>query len=108
MEGWRARRGAPASRGEADGPRVEECAAALVFWRASSFLVREMHLSCERTDDLLDPIVDGVEEARTEAPTSAAAVTRDRPREDPALRRDPGLNRGDSDCSYQPLEGAHR
>lgn len=61
MEGWRARLGALASRGEVDGPRVEECKAALAFWRTRSFLVREMGLSGERADDLLDQIEDGAE-----------------------------------------------
>lgn len=77
MEGWRARLGALASRGEVDGPRVEECKTALAFWRTRSFLVREMGLSGERADDLLDQIEDGAEEARTgaEAPTEAEAVS---------------------------------
>lgn len=33
MQAWRARKAVMASRNEIDGPRVEECAAALRYWR---------------------------------------------------------------------------
>jgi hypothetical protein len=67
MAGWRAKLGAMASRGETDGPRVDEARAALTWWRHRTFLVRELHLSGEHADDLLDQIEDGqTEEARTE------------------------------------------
>ncbi|SIS03712.1 hypothetical protein SAMN05445060_2276 [Williamsia sterculiae] len=32
MQGWRARKGVLASRGEVEGPRVAEADAALAFW----------------------------------------------------------------------------
>lgn len=73
----RAHLGALASRGETSGPRVEAARAALTWQRRRAFLVREMGLSGERADDLLDQIEDGAEEARTEAeaPTEPEAVS---------------------------------
>lgn len=46
-----------ASRGEVDGPRVAECDAALAWWRIRSRLVKEMDITPERAESLLDLIV---------------------------------------------------
>jgi hypothetical protein len=54
MEFWRARLGALASRGETDGPRVAEARAALSWHRTRAFMVKEMNLSPERAEALLD------------------------------------------------------
>lgn len=54
METWRARKAVLASRGEVDGPRVAEADAALSWWRTRTFLVREMSLTEERADSLMD------------------------------------------------------
>ncbi|OBY30795.1 hypothetical protein [Mycolicibacter kumamotonensis] len=55
MESWRARLGVLASRGETDGPRVEEARTALSWWRTRAFLIREGS-SPEQADELLDLI----------------------------------------------------
>lgn len=69
MESWRARLGVLASRGETDGPRVAEARAALSWWRRRTFLIKEMDISPERADSLLDLIEQHPE-------TEAEAVTR--------------------------------
>lgn len=56
MPSWRARKAVLASRGEVAGPRVEECNAALAWWRHRTYLIREMGVGCERADELLDQI----------------------------------------------------
>lgn len=71
MESWRARKAVLASRGEVDGPRVTECAAALSFWRRRTFLIRDTGLTPERADALLDLIDTDAERA---GPADAAAV----------------------------------
>jgi hypothetical protein len=58
MASWRARKAVLASRGEVDGPRVDECDAALSYWRTKQFMVREMKVSPERAEALLDQITD--------------------------------------------------
>lgn len=68
MESWRGRKAVLASRGEVDGPRVAECDAALSFWRRRNFLVREMNISEDRAESLLDLI-----EAEPSEPVQAAA-----------------------------------
>lgn len=81
MESWRARLGVLASRGETDGPRVTEARAAMSWWRTRTFLIREMNLTEERADSLLDLIdrhadVDAQAQAEADAdPSEAAAVT---------------------------------
>lgn len=64
MESWRARLGVLASRGETDGPRVAEAKAALLWWRTRSFLIREMSLTEDRADSLLD-LIDQAADAGT-------------------------------------------
>lgn len=54
MESWRARLGVLASRGETDGPRVAEARAALSWWRTRATIIREMNLTEERVDALMD------------------------------------------------------
>lgn len=56
MESWRARLGVLASRGETDGPRVAEARSALSWWRTRTFLIKELNISPERADSLLDLI----------------------------------------------------
>ncbi|MCV7223636.1 hypothetical protein H7I95_22345 [Mycolicibacterium elephantis] len=56
MESWRARLGVLASRGETSGPRVDECRAALSFWRMHATLVRELHISDDEAHSLLTVI----------------------------------------------------
>lgn len=68
MESWRARKAVLASRGEADGPRVAECDAALSFWRRRTFLIRDTGLTAERADELLDLIEQPPEPAETDTP----------------------------------------
>jgi len=58
MESWRARLGVLASRGEVDGPRVAEARAALSYWRTRTFLIREMDITPERADALLDQLTE--------------------------------------------------
>lgn len=58
MAGWRARKAVMASRGEVDGPRVEECTSALTWWRHRTYLVRDMGMSEVQADELLDLITD--------------------------------------------------
>lgn len=53
---WRARLGAMASRGEVDGPRVDEAQAALSYWRKRTFLIRETNVTEAQADELLDLI----------------------------------------------------
>lgn len=54
MEQWRARKAVMASRGEVDGPRVAEANAALSWWRVRAFLVKEMDISPEQAEELLE------------------------------------------------------
>lgn len=70
MESWRARLGVLASRGETDGPRVAEARAALSWWRTRTFLIKEMDISEERADTLLEL----VRQPEGEADQPAAAV----------------------------------
>lgn len=79
METWRARKAVLASRGEVDGPRVQECSAALSWWRTRTFLVREMSLTEERADSLLDLIDRHADAAQAESADAAAESTTDRP-----------------------------
>lgn len=58
VEFWRARLGAMASRGETDGPRVDEARAALSWWRRHAFLIKELDLTPERAASLTDLITD--------------------------------------------------
>ncbi len=77
MESWRARLGVLASRGETDGPRVAEARAALAFWRTRTFLIREMNVSPEHADQLLDLIDHQPDaEAAEAAEADAEAVAR--------------------------------
>lgn len=48
---WRGRLGALASRGEVDGPRVEECNAALRYWRIHAALTVDM--TAQQAHDLM-------------------------------------------------------
>lgn len=70
VEFWRSRLGAMASRGETDGPRVEEARTALSWWRTRAFLIREGS-SPEQADELLDLIAE-----HTDAATDETAVAR--------------------------------
>lgn len=72
MTSWRARLGVLASRGEVDGPRVDECRYALSIWRTRTFLLRELGISDERADELINKLIADDRE-RAEA---AAAVPR--------------------------------
>ncbi len=54
MESWRARLGVLASRGETDGPRVAEARAALSWHRTRATILREMNITEERADSLMD------------------------------------------------------
>lgn len=54
MESWRGRKAVLASRGETDGPRVQECAAALDWWRNRATLVNQIGMSAAAAEDLLD------------------------------------------------------
>lgn len=65
---WRARLGVLASRGETDGPRVAEARAALSWWRRRTFLIKELDITPERADSLLDLI--------EQHPETETAVTR--------------------------------
>jgi hypothetical protein len=56
-----------ASRGETDGPRVAEARAALSFWRTRTFLIREMAITPERADELLDQLQQPDADADAEA-----------------------------------------
>lgn len=56
-ESWRGRKAVLASRGETAGPRVDECTAALGIWRLRTFLTREMNMSTERADALIDQML---------------------------------------------------
>lgn len=53
MESWRARLGVLASRGETTGARVDECRAALSFWRMHATLVRELRISDDEARSLV-------------------------------------------------------
>ncbi|MGH3556417.1 hypothetical protein [Mycobacterium sp.] len=72
VEFWRARLGALASRGEVDGPRVAEARAALSWYRTRSFMVKEMSLSPERAEALLDQIDAEAAEAQVETAQAVA------------------------------------
>ncbi|ABK66857.1 MULTISPECIES: hypothetical protein [Mycobacterium avium complex (MAC)] len=65
VEFWRSRLGAMASRGETDGPRVDEARAALSWLRRHAFLVRNLDITPERADSLMD-LIDQHAEADTE------------------------------------------
>ncbi len=67
MQSWRARLGVLASRGETSWPRVEQCRAALSVWRLRTFLLREMNMSDERADELIDRML--ADEREREAAT---------------------------------------
>lgn len=54
VEFWRARLGAMASRGETDGPRVEEARAALSWLRRHAFLMKNLDITPERADSLME------------------------------------------------------
>jgi hypothetical protein len=69
---WRARLGALASRGETDGPRVEEARAALAWWRHRTFLIRETDVTEAQADELLDLIDRHTAEGHTCSATAAA------------------------------------
>lgn len=56
-ESWRGRTAVLASRGEVDGPRADEYTAALGVWRLRPFLIRQMSMSTERADALIDQIL---------------------------------------------------
>lgn len=71
MASWRARKAVLASRGEVDGPRVAECSEALSFWRTRTFLIREMKISEQRADELMDQLLRGDRERE-----AAEAVSR--------------------------------
>lgn len=53
VEFWRSRLGAMASRGEIDGPRVDEARAALSWHRTRATLIRE-GVTDERAGSLMD------------------------------------------------------
>lgn len=53
MESWRARKAVMASRGEVNGPRVDQCDAALDWWRHRTYLIREVRVAPERAEALL-------------------------------------------------------
>lgn len=72
METWRARKAVLASRGEVDGPRVAEADAALSWWRTRTFLVKEMSLTEERADSLMDLLDRHADAERAEAAESTA------------------------------------
>lgn len=60
MAAWRSRLGVLASRGETSGPRVDECRAALSWWRLRAALDREVaagYLDPNRADNLLEEAV---------------------------------------------------
>ncbi|QTI66874.1 hypothetical protein [Gordonia polyisoprenivorans] len=60
MAAWRSRLGVLASRGETSGPRVDECRAALSWYRLRAALDREVragYLDPNRADDLLEGAV---------------------------------------------------
>ncbi|WKG01386.1 hypothetical protein [Mycolicibacterium sp. HK-90] len=70
MESWRGRKAVLASRGETTGPRVEECAAALDWWRNRATFVKA-GVSEAAAEDLADQL-DQQAEADTESPAAAA------------------------------------
>lgn len=74
MESWRARKAVMASRGEVDGPRVAEADAALSWWRTRTFLVREMSLTEERADSLLELLDRHADVDQADAADTAEAV----------------------------------
>lgn len=57
MEFWRSRLGAMASRGETDGPRVDQARAALSWHRTRATLIRE-GVAGQRADELADLIAE--------------------------------------------------
>lgn len=63
MAAWRSRLGVLASRGETSGPRVDECRAALSWYRLRAALDREVaagYLDPDRAADLLEEAVGGM------------------------------------------------
>lgn len=76
MESWRARLGVLASRGETDGPRVDEARAALSWWRVRSTLMRELDLTEDRAESLLEVVWEPPDTERADAATDAEAVAR--------------------------------
>jgi|UPI0003684D6C hypothetical protein len=72
MESWRARLGVLASRGETDGPRVAEARSALSWWRTRAFLIREMGITPERAESLLDLIDQTADATHAEAVEAVA------------------------------------
>ncbi|MDV3135419.1 hypothetical protein [Mycobacterium sp. 29Ha] len=58
VEFWRARLGAMASRGETDGPRVDEARAALSWLRRRASLMKTLDISEERAESLMDVIAE--------------------------------------------------
>src|SRR5690349_4929423 len=74
FESWRARLGLLASQGETDGPRVAEARSALSWWRTRNFLVREMDISDERADSLMDVIDPQADTEPTEPADPAVAA----------------------------------
>ncbi|MBF6161056.1 hypothetical protein [Nocardia cyriacigeorgica] len=56
-ETWKSRLGALASRGEVDGPRVEECRRALAWWAAHKLFSGEIDrgaMTVELAEQMLD------------------------------------------------------
>lgn len=74
VEFLRSRLGAMASRGETDGPRVEEARAALSWHRTRATLIRE-GVSEERADALMD-LLDQHADAESGEPSEDQAVVR--------------------------------
>lgn len=66
VESWRSRLGAMASRGETDGPRVDEARAALSWWRHRQSII-ETGISPERAEELADLISAEAEHTDAEA-----------------------------------------
>ncbi|KUH86522.1 hypothetical protein [Mycobacterium sp. IS-1556] len=65
---WRGSLGAMASRGEVDGPRVQEATAALAWWKHRGAMI-ETGIDPERAEELADLIA-------AETATDAEAVAR--------------------------------
>lgn len=72
MESWRARKAVMASRGEVTGARVAEAEAALSWWRVRAFLIREMDITPERAESLLDLIDQTADATAAEAVEAVA------------------------------------
>ena len=74
-ETWKARLGALASRGEVDGPRVDEARAALAWWAAHKLfgqMIDRGQLSIDTAERLLDQLRGAV--AATPAPATNPEV----------------------------------